>query len=67
MNEHEFRTQIDADFKAGKLGIVNGWLFEYTEPCKSPCAGVYGCPPSCSMQPIVDLWTLVGGVSDGQA
>lgn len=55
--EREFRDWITADFKAGKLGIENGWLVEYNDPCPSPCAGVYGCPPSCMATPLVDLWT----------
>lgn len=54
--EQEFRDWITADFKAGKLGIENGWLVEYNDPCPSPCAGVYGCPPSCMATPVVDLW-----------
>lgn len=58
MTEDEFREQITADFKAGKLGIENGWLFAYTEPCKTPCCGPYGCPPSCYSEPIVDLWEM---------
>lgn len=57
--EREFRDQLDADFKAGKLGIENGWLFEYHEPCPYPCAGPeYGCPPACHATPIVDLWRI---------
>ncbi len=54
--EQEFRDQITADFKAGEIGIENGWLVEYNDPCPSPCAGVYGCPPSCMATPIFDLW-----------
>ena len=55
--EQEFRDWITADFKAGKLGIENGWLVEYNDPCPSPCAGVgYGCPPSCMATPLADLW-----------
>lgn len=46
----------------GALGLrkteffVSGdWLGEYVEPCKSPCAGVYGCPPSCYSEPVARL------------
>lgn len=57
--EREFRVTIDAEFKAGELGIENGWLFQWHAPCNYPCAGVeYGCPPSCYMEPIVDLWEV---------
>lgn len=59
--EQLFRDEITADFRAGKVGIENGWLVEYHEPCKYPCAGVeYGCPPSCYMSPIMDLWLSNG-------
>lgn len=37
------------------FGIEGDWLVEYHEPCKSPCAGVYGCPPSCHMDPVARL------------
>lgn len=37
------------------FGIEGDWLVEYHEPCKSPCAGVYGCPPSCHMEPVARL------------
>jgi hypothetical protein len=50
-----YRDRLTADFKAGKIGIENGWLVEYNEPCASPCAGPYGCPPSCDATPIMDL------------
>lgn len=54
--EQKFRDEITDSFKTGKVGIENGWLVEYNEPCKNPCAGPYGCPHSCLMTPIVDLW-----------
>lgn len=51
-----YRDRLTADFKAGKLGIENGWLVEYNDPCPNPCAGPeYGCPPSCRATPIMDL------------
>ncbi|MGX9346602.1 hypothetical protein [Microbacterium sp. KNMS] len=34
------------------FGVEGDWLVEYHEPCKYPCAGVYGCPPSCGMEPL---------------
>ena len=37
------------------FGIVGDRLVEYHEPCKSPCAGVYGCPPQCHMDPVARL------------
>lgn len=37
------------------FGVEGDWLVEYHEPCKSPCAGVYGCPPSCHMDPVARL------------
>lgn len=37
------------------FGIEGYWLVEYHEPCKSPCAGVYGCPSSCHMEPVARL------------
>lgn len=56
--ERIFRDEITADFKAGKIGIENGWLVEYVPPCPHPCAGVYGCPPECGSVPIADLYSL---------
>lgn len=57
MREQDFRDRISADFKAGRIGVLNGWLVEYNDPCPSPCAGVeYGCPPSCLATPLADLW-----------
>lgn len=55
MNEREMRDQIDADFKANKLGIENGWLFGYIDNPGHSC-GPFGCPPECYMEPIVDLF-----------
>lgn len=52
----KFRDEIDADFKAGRIGIENGWLFYYVDlPAGHSCLGPYGCPPSCYTEPIMDL------------
>lgn len=37
------------------LGVEGDWLVEYHEPCNRPCAGVYGCPPGCGMDPLSKL------------
>lgn len=54
----EVRDELTADFKAGKLGVENGWLVEYVEHCT--CAG--GTMESngiherhCGLDPIQDL------------
>jgi len=55
-NDQKFRDEITRDFKEGRVGIENGWLVEYHASCPNPCAGIeYGCPPSCSMTPLIDL------------
>ncbi|RLK47635.1 hypothetical protein C7474_2230 [Microbacterium telephonicum] len=56
--ERKFRDEITADFRAGTIGIENGWLVEYHEPCTRPCTE-YGCPPGCGVTPIADLWVGV--------
>lgn len=37
------------------FGVEGDWLVEYHEPCKHPCAGVYGCLPSCHVDPVARL------------
>lgn len=56
VDEQAFRDEITADFHAGKLGIDNGWLFEHVEVPAGHSCTPYGCPPSCSTAPIMDLW-----------
>lgn len=57
--ERLFRDEISADFKAGKIGIENGWLVEYVDghTCGTGENGYYGQhEPGCGTVPIVDLW-----------
>jgi hypothetical protein len=53
--ERTFRDDITQAFREGRLGIENGWLFEYINPGHSACTE-YGCPPSCYTVPVMDLW-----------
>lgn len=58
--EREFREQITADFKAGKIGIENGWLFVVVDrhTCGTGEGGHYGAhEPGCGTEAIMDLWT----------
>jgi hypothetical protein len=54
-----FRDEITEDFKAGKVGIENGWLVEYVSKhtCGTGPNGYYGAhEPGCGTVPLMDLW-----------
>lgn len=59
LRERTFRDEITTAFRERRIGVENGWLVEYHDPCTRPCTE-YGCPPSCSMTPIADLWRIHG-------
>lgn len=57
--ERAFRDQMDADFRDGKIAIVNGWLVEVVNEhtCAGGGAEVGGAHESgCGMSPLMDLW-----------
>ena len=48
------RDMIDAEFRAGRVIIDNGWLVEVSEGCT--CGGTpMGCMPGCGLEPLIDL------------
>lgn len=49
------RDQLDADFKAGRIIIDNGWLVEVVDGCTHGCPAEYGHQPGCGLEPLVDL------------